>query len=235
MQPKTSRAQTFAEAFLSCGGIETLLVLLQREAKAGDLDFFDSPENDDQDTSLHGSEVDQEDGVLESSDGRNVVSLEEKKLRSHIEKGAESISGKNRVDLEILEILSDYGDLSSGMSMERMISVQESFFAKNVGGINLSISADNARNNAYNFDKIDGIVVGVIKLLGILVASGHVKFNSNNSLPVVTSSAGLPDTGGSMFDDKVSLLLFALHKAFQAAPRRLMTTNVYTALLAASV
>ncbi|CAO2834959.1 unnamed protein product [Amaranthus hypochondriacus] len=235
VQPKTSRAQTFAEAFLSCGGIETLLVLLQREAKAGDLDFFDSPENDDKDTSLHGSEVDQEDGVSESSDGRNVVSLEEKKLSTHIEKGAESISSKNRVDLEILEILSDYGDLSAGMSMERMISVQESFFAKNVGGINLSISADNARNNAYNFDKIDGIVVGVIKLLGTLVASGHVKFNSNDALPVVTSSAGLPDTGGSMFDDKVSLLLFALHKAFQAAPRRLMTTNVYTALLAASI
>ncbi|KAJ6710029.1 BEIGE/BEACH-RELATED [Salix koriyanagi] len=38
-----------------------------------------------------------------------------------------------------------------------------------------------------------------------------------------------------MFDDKVSLLLFALQKAFQAAPNRLMTTTVYTALLAASV
>ena len=45
----------------------------------------------------------------------------------------------------------------------------------------------------------------------------------------------LPDGGGSMFEDKVSLLLFALQKAFQAAPNRLLTSNVYAALLGASV
>ncbi|XP_021717343.1 BEACH domain-containing protein C1-like isoform X3 [Chenopodium quinoa] len=87
------------------------------------------------------------------------------------------------------------GYLSTWRSVERMASASEIFVAKNVCGINLSISADNARNNAYNFDKIDG-VVGIIKLLGNLVASGH---------------------------------------AFQASPRRLMTANVYTALLAASI
>ena len=96
-----------------------------------------------------------------------------------------------------------------------------------------SISADNARNNAYNIDKSDCIVVGIIKLLGILVKSGYLKFNFNAPSPDVPGIAGL--AGGSMFDDKVSLLLFALQKAFQAAPRRLMTSNVYKALLAASV
>lgn len=39
VQPNTYRAHTFAEAFISCGGIETLLVMLQWEAKAGDQTF----------------------------------------------------------------------------------------------------------------------------------------------------------------------------------------------------
>ncbi|XP_021856517.1 BEACH domain-containing protein C2 isoform X2 [Spinacia oleracea] len=232
VQPKASRAQTFADAFISCGGVETLLVLLQHEAKAGDHDIFDSPiEINEKGSLVHEFEVDHDNGVSEGSGGTKVESLEEKKLTSEGEQGAESLSSKNSTDLEILDVTSD---LSARMSVERTMSV-ENFFAKNVGGINLSISADNARNNAYNFDKTDGVVVGIIKLLGTLVASGHVKFNSNSSLPIDTGGAGLPDRGGSMFDDKVSLLLFALQKAFQAAPRRLMTANVYTALLAASI
>ena len=43
------------------------------------------------------------------------------------------------------------------------------------------------------------------------------------------------DGNGTMFDDKVSLLLFALHKAFQATPRRLMSSKVYAALFGALV
>nr|KYP64267.1 Neurobeachin-like protein 2 [Cajanus cajan] len=112
VQPNTSRAHTFAEEFLACGGIETLLVLLQKEAKTGD----------------------------------------------------------------------------SG-------------------------------------------------LLGALVASGHLRFGSGAG-PDTTSNllgVGLHDKGGTMFEDKVSLLLYALQKAFQAAPNRLMTNNVYTALFAASI
>lgn len=236
VQPKASRAQAFADAFISCGGLETLLVLLQREAKAGDQDMHEPPiENVEKDSLVHGSELAHEDGILASSDDRSAESLEEKVISSQGEQETESLSSKNRADLEILEDTDDYSDRPTSMSVERMKSASENFFAKNVGGINLSISADNARNNAYNFDKIDGIVVGIIKLLGILVASGRLKLNSNGSLPGAIGSAGLPDTGSSMFDDKVSLLLFALQKAFQAAPRRLMTTNVYTALLAASI
>ncbi|XP_028776828.1 BEACH domain-containing protein C2 [Neltuma alba] len=83
----------------------------------------------------------------------------------------------------------------------------------------------------------DGIVVGIIALLGALVASGHLKFDSH-AAPDTTRNllgVGLQDGGGTMFDDKVSLLLFALQKAFQAAPNRLITNNVYTTLLAASI
>ena len=108
---------------------------------------------------------------------------------------------------------------------------------KNLGGISLSISADNARNNVYNVDNNDGIVVGIIGLLGALVASGCLKFGSRVSSEMTSSLFGgaLNDAGGSMFEDKISLLFFALQKAFQAAPNRLMTSNVYTALLGASV
>ncbi|MCI30385.1 hypothetical protein A2U01_0051594, partial [Trifolium medium] len=109
--------------------------------------------------------------------------------------------------------------------------------SKNLGGISLSISADSARRNVYNIDKSDGVVVGIIGLVGALVASGQLRFVSRSG-PDTTSNlygVGLHDRGGTMFEDKVSLLLYALQKAFQAAPNRLMTNNVYTALLAASV
>nr|KAJ0187149.1 hypothetical protein LSAT_V11C900489220 [Lactuca sativa] len=38
-----------------------------------------------------------------------------------------------------------------------------------------------------------------------------------------------------MFEDKVSLLRYALQRAFQAAPNRLMTNNAYLALLGVSL
>nr|KYP56218.1 Neurobeachin-like protein 1 [Cajanus cajan] len=110
VQPNTARAHSFAKAFLACGGIETLLVLIQREAKDGESDVLDS-----------------------------------------LSKNPEF--QKNETD-------------------------------------------DTTRN-----------------LLGV----------------------GLHDGGGTMFDDKVSFLFYALQKAFQAAPSRLMTNNVYRALLTASI
>ncbi|KAL0379627.1 UNVERIFIED_CONTAM: BEACH domain-containing protein C2 [Sesamum angustifolium] len=52
VQPNVSRAQTFAEAFISSGGIETLLVLVQRETKAGDHDVPELLTEDDEALSL---------------------------------------------------------------------------------------------------------------------------------------------------------------------------------------
>ncbi|KAF1898306.1 hypothetical protein Lal_00033073 [Lupinus albus] len=126
---------------------------------------------------------------------------------------------------------------SPDVNNDRMTLPSEIPSIKNLGGISLSISAENARKNVYNADKNDGIVVGIIDLLGALVASGHLRFGSHAG-PGTTSnvlSVGTQDGGSSMFEDKVSLLLYALQKAFQAAPNRLMTNNVYTALLAASI
>lgn len=228
MQPNTSRAQTFAEAFIACGGIETLLVLLQREVKAGDVsdpEVITTPET----SFFHESGVDSGDGVPERILDGDIGAVEEEKL---------NVPEKDW-QFESTEIggVRHFGAASPGVRIERMLSISESSFVKNLGGISLSITADNARNNVYNVDKRDGIVVGIIGLVGALVASGHLKFDSFSPSDATTNilGSGLPDGGSSMFDDKVSLLLYALQKAFQAAPNKLMTNNVYTALMGASV
>ncbi|KAL9228969.1 hypothetical protein vseg_004493 [Gypsophila vaccaria] len=227
VQPNASRAKNFADAFISSGGVETMLVLLQREAKAGDPDSLDPL--------VENNESADDCGVSESNDDNKLESSEEKKPTSESKLDVEQLGISKTVDLDLLDGDDEFDDVSTGMIMERTTSVADNLFLKNVGGINLSISADSARNNVYNFDRSDGIVVGIIKLLGTLVTSGQLKLKTSGSLPDVTSSTGVPYSSGSMFDDKVSLVLFALQKAFQAAPRRLMTTNVYTALFAASI
>ncbi|GAB2271630.1 BEACH domain-containing protein C2 [Dionaea muscipula] len=238
VQPKASRAQTFAGAFLSCGGVETLLVLLQRAAKEADQGTFDSSiETDDECLSIHGSELTKESRVIGQGEDVDAESTEEHNRRATEKVSESEPCSQNSADILQFNTGSGFISACDGMPMERMASASENFLVKSVGGINLSISAYSARNNVYNIDKSDGIVVGIIKLLGSLVSSGYLKFESNAS-PDATGSlfgGGLHDSGGSMFDDKVSLLLFALQKAFQAAPRRLMTQNVYIALLGASI
>ncbi|XP_034709172.1 BEACH domain-containing protein C2 isoform X2 [Vitis riparia] len=227
VQPNTSRAHTFADAFISSGGIETLLVLLQREVKAGDRSVLESPIKNAESPPVQESELDSFCGVSEVNQGDNEASLEEKERVSYeIDCEPESISIGGRKLF-----------VSTGTHIERMASLSENPFLKNLGGISFSISADNARNNVYNVDKSDGIVVGIIGLLGALVSSGHLKFGSSTPADMTSNIVvnELHEGGGTMFNDKVSLLLFALQKAFQAAPNRLMTSNVYTALLGASI
>lgn len=219
VQPNTSRAHTFAEEFLACGGIETLLVLLQREAKAGDSGVLES------------LSMNPESQKTEIAGGNEMIK-ESQKDEGLKEKSEAIIQDNDQGSISV-----DSGsspDPSSDVNSDRIFEITS---AKNLGGISLSISADSARKNVYNADKSDGIVVGIIGLLGALVASGHLRFGSRAG-PDTTSNllgVGLHDKGGTMFEDKVSLLLYALQKAFQAAPNRLMTNNVYTALLAASV
>ncbi|KAK6918481.1 Neurobeachin/BDCP, DUF4704, partial [Dillenia turbinata] len=215
VQPNTSRAHIFAESFISCGGIETLLVLLQREAKAGDHSSPESARKNDDGLSVQESREESGSMLLEKSEGDDLGTPEDKELSSSSEKSIAALTG---------------------MGIERRGSVSEAPFVKTLGGISFKISADNARNNVYNVDRSDGIVVGIINLLGALVTSGHLKFESNGPSDTASNfiGSGLHE-GGTMFEDKVSLLLFALQKAFQAAPNRLMTSNVYMALLGASI
>ncbi|KAL7108777.1 hypothetical protein ACP275_06G135100 [Erythranthe tilingii] len=217
VQPNKSRAQTFAEAFISCGGIETLLVLLQRETKAGDCDVPEALAEHDE---ALASNTDVDDSEVASS-----------KI-GHSDGGS-----LERRDLNLQENAPETENFTGPIvsNIERMSSISENPFNRNLGGISYSISAENARNNVYNIDKSDGIVVGIINLLGALVISGHLKFDSPPLLDVKNNILDMLEGGGTMFDDKVSLLLFGLQKAFQAAPNRLMTCNVYTALLAASI
>ncbi|XWS45971.1 hypothetical protein CRYUN_Cryun14cG0025000 [Craigia yunnanensis] len=227
IQPNTTRAQTFAEAFMGSGGIETLLVLLQREAKADDHHIPETCTKADESLSVQRSEPELDSGGRVPEGSQDEGSLKER----------DQISQKKDFESQPLDGGSGLVAVCPSVEMERMSSVSEKKIMKNLGGINLSISADNARNNVYNVDKNDGIVVGIIGLLGALVAFGHLKFGSLVSSEMTSSHFGgaLNDAGGSMFEDKVSPLLFALQKAFQAAPNRLMTSSVYTALLGASI
>lgn len=223
VQPNASRAHTFAEEFLACGGIETLLVLLQREAKAGDSAVMESFSKN------HELEKTEIDGSNENAE------------RSQDDEGSEDKSETNLLDndkrSQSVDSSNSPGPSSPDINSDRMAFTSEIPSVKNLGGISLSISADSARKNVYNIDKSDGIVVGIIGLLGALVASGQLRFVSRAGPDTTSNIYGVEihDRGGTMFEDKVSLLLYALQKAFQAAPNRLMTNNVYTALLAASV
>ncbi|KAM3397586.1 BEACH domain-containing protein C2 [Capsicum galapagoense] len=224
VQPNMSRAQTFADAFLSCGGIETLLVLLQREVKIGDCDDLSSLDHKATAASAQETELDSEaHGPMGSSEvGETGFTIERETSLNAMESVSESFNGAGAT-------------ISTRSTIEKMQSIPENAFLKNLGGISFSISPENARNNAYNVDRSDEIVLGIINLLGALVSSGYLKFDTH-ALPDMTNNLlGLLEGGGTMFDDKVSLLLFALQKAFQAAPNRLMTSRVYTALLGASI
>ncbi|KAI3444662.1 hypothetical protein Pfo_001327 [Paulownia fortunei] len=218
VQPNMSRAQTFAEAFISCGGIETLLVLLQRETKAGDHDVPELLTELDEALSSAKTDVDIAEGASAEIGHGDRGSLEREDLNLH-----ENASEPENYSCPTVS------------NIERMSSITENPFLRNLGGISYSISAENARNNVYNVDKSDGIILGIINLLGALVISGHLKFDAPAPLEVTSNLLGLLEGGGTMFDDKVSLLLFGLQKAFQAAPNRLLTCSVYTALLAASI
>jgi hypothetical protein len=228
VQPNISRANMFAQSFISSGGVEALLVLLQREAKAGNNHILDNPgatlsefdvrSSGGSDTRATSGEVYQQDDEIESAERHESI--------VHAEDAGQEATNTNSASFKML-----------GENIGRKISNSENQLLKNLGGINFSITADNVRNNVYNVDKGDGTVVGIIHILGALVASGHLKFASSASNPNLPG--GLLTTvhqeGNTTLEDRVSLLLFALQKAFQAAPRRLMTANVYMALISAAV
>lgn len=224
-QPNTSRANMFAQAFISGGGVEALLVILQREAKAGDTNTLDT-------CSVHdGNSV-----PVVNSESKDAAFLDsEVELDS---KDADTKQDKAESGSPEDVISSDDNTAPVSSSIERTVSTPENQLIKNLGGISFSITADNVRNNMYNIDDGDGIMIGIIHILGTLVTSGHLNL-AINTMPSVMQSSIITSTvsedGSSMFDDKLALLLFALQKALESGPRRLMTSNVYMALIAAAV
>jgi hypothetical protein len=241
VQPNAARAQMFAEVFITSGGIETLLVLLQREAKTGEDNVLamgrsgkrsstdpseKSPYNESGsvkqlDSNPHDNEIGFD---LPGPDGNSVEDDNVGSLNVPESVRQEKEHGSTPVVCD-----SDSVSISNSINTERL--------SAEIGGISLSISADSARNNVYNVDNSDAVVVGIIRLIGALISSGHLTFDFDARSDVTSNilGSGLHENGGTMFDDKVALLLFALLKAFQAAPNRLMTDNVYTTLLGASI
>ncbi|XP_057852146.2 BEACH domain-containing protein C2 isoform X2 [Cryptomeria japonica] len=239
VQPNTSRATMFAETFIYCGGIEMLLALLQKEAVAG------------------------EGTVLECSRKKNMRNIERKqsdhmggiltvegKQDGYLSRSNSECTKENIINDQVEDELKQIGVKSSGSDQsstkaigsadsQKMSSAKESFTGRSVGGISFSITADSARNNFNNVDSGDGVVVGIVSLLGALVAGGQLKFSSSTTsvapLPGVHSGSTLSDEINYSSSASNSLLLFALQKAFQAAPQRLMTNTVYAALLGAVI
>ncbi|BAS80158.1 Os02g0663300 [Oryza sativa Japonica Group] len=219
VHPNTSRANVFAQSFISRGGVEALLVLLQREAKSGDNNISDScivPQN-----SLWNA----------GSDPKSISSDLDLKTTA----GEANCNGHKTQPLEHHEPPCHEGSTEPGFSSKWCLLKNQ--FLKNLGGIDFLNIADNVQNDIYNIDNGDGVLVGIVHVLGALVASGHLKFNLPAAKPKLPSSFLTTSNGegNSMFEDRVSLLLFAMQKAFQAAPRRLMTRNVYKALFSAVI
>ncbi|KAL5215610.1 hypothetical protein ABZP36_007011 [Zizania latifolia] len=227
VQPNVSRANMFAQSFISSGGVEALLVLLQREAKAGNCNILDNSDailsetdvlrNDGSDTKSASGGAESQDDQTQSVEHHEFILCEGTELEA---------TSTNDMPCEIL-----------GSSIGRKLSISENQLLKNLGGTNFSITVDNVQNNVYNVDKGDGIVVGIIHILGALLALGHLKFASSVGNPNLPGGllTTVHEDGNTMSEDRVSLLLFALQKAFQAAPKRLMTVNVYMALISAAI
>ncbi|KAH0882382.1 hypothetical protein HID58_058478 [Brassica napus] len=240
VQPNAARATMFAEVFITSGGIETLLVLLQREAKTAEGNILAgksetrslSDQSEKRQFNESGSvkqlESDPHDNEINIDPcGPDGNSFEDDNVGSLNESESAQQEKEDKSAPVICD--SDSASVSNFINTERISS--------EIGGISLSISADNARNNVYNVDNSDAVVVGIIRLIGALISSGHLTFDLGGRSDVTSNilGSGLHENGGTMFDDKVALLLFALLKAFQAAPNRLMTDNVYTTLLGASI
>ncbi|KAK3158666.1 hypothetical protein QOZ80_2AG0140040 [Eleusine coracana subsp. coracana] len=216
--PNISRAHIFAQSFISRGGVEALLVLLQREAKSGDNNIFGS------------CNVPQNSALWNGSGNSNNRDLDLKAPNSEGNFKDQGIQSVEHHEPTFHEASTEVGSTSKWCLLKGQ-------FLKNLGGIDVKHISDNVENNIYNVDNGDGVLVGIVHILGALFASGHLTVASPTARPklpsgFLTTSNG---EGNTMFEDRVSLLLFALQKAFQAAPRRLMTRNVYRALISSVV
>ncbi|CAK9224782.1 unnamed protein product [Sphagnum troendelagicum] len=254
VQPNTARAAVFAETLLANGGVEMLLTLLRREAESPDMPANLSSSDPDLKSNpefrkIQNGSNEQANAEQESSNGH--VNIDDESVNNGSTAGvtgdlltaqppADSpvvkIGGGDhrQLPLPVLEVVSVARTRSSASKLRS---------AGNLGGIGLSISADRVRNKFRNVDMFDGIMVGIVSLLGALVARGHLKvmsFAMAAKQPVLHSSgSGTTLSGGEgsspgLVAGSVVWLLYALEKAFQSAPRKCLTDNVYAALLPAA-
>ncbi|XP_044420246.1 BEACH domain-containing protein C2 isoform X2 [Triticum aestivum] len=219
VHPNSTRAHMYAQSFISRGGVEALLVLLQREAKSGNNNTFNNYDVPQNAAKWNGS------SQSKSTNSRSLL------------KPASSEANCNRETPSVDSHESPSHDGNSEPVSTSKWRLLKNQFLKNRSGMDLPSITDNVQNNVYNIDNGDGVLVGIVHILGALVASGHLKFASLIAKPKLPSGflTTANGEGNTMFEDRVSLLLFALQKAFQAAPRRLMTRNVYRSLISAVI
>ncbi|KAI0489294.1 hypothetical protein KFK09_029136 [Dendrobium nobile] len=227
VQPNSARADAYAQSFISCGGIDAFIFLLQRETKIKDDDKLpdkSSFQNADKASVQSAFENGGGEESLEKPviDYDKLDSLKQKETdlhEKHIHRGLNSYGNDIKCPLET--------NIEGSRTSESQIS-------NAIRSNSLSVTSESVFIfNSHNIDNGDGIVVGIIKLLGAIVSSGYLKIEQSHilsNLPDKTQSSGL---GSVISGDMISLLLFAFHKAFQAAPFRLMTNNTYVALLSA--
>ncbi|KAH6559664.1 hypothetical protein KP509_1Z002100 [Ceratopteris richardii] len=250
-----SRASFFAENFVRFGGIEMLLALLQREYEVGEIPhYMQFLERQKAEVGMtHGksfeshtfkSAVDvHEDSVLDQVESANEVVREPSDGADKLEAGSK-LQASNSVS--VLEPLAGTGSqiregVLTSPSSEGDIQAAGILPNRNIGGIGLSITADSAKNNFRNIDRGDGIVVGIIGLLGALITGGYLKLSTipsslwSSGATLAPSAHEVAEHGGTTDVDRSLWLLYALQKAFLSAPKRLLTDSTYEALLAAVV
>lgn len=242
VQPNTAKAGIFAETLLASGGVEMLLTLLQREVELGERPSLVAPGDAENKT---GSDMqDTQQGVLEKTNGnKNDLAVDAKASGD-----AENVDNKGKLSYlmtsKFLDVsgLLDQDNRQWPLPTQEVVSVARSSAQRgaNLGGISISISADTARNKFRNVDSGDGIMVGIVSLLGALIGRGHLKAMSSTlaasqPVPKMVANPVLGEGFPGASATAVVWLLYALEKAFQAAPNRQMTVNVYAALLPAVI
>lgn len=249
MQPNTSKAAAFAETLLASGGVEMLLSLLRRETEFEEaLSSASSNSGPNLKTSQDGSDdLVVPDEEVHNGNVENIVGTDSQgsKIAGEPE---ELPSPRSPPVLHIHKAVID-DDTQLPLPTKTVLSVARSRSAAhksraggNLGGIELSISADRVRNKFRNMDFSDGIMVGIVSLFGSLVSGGHLKVmrfgTAASQLPTTSAASGNNVAGegpAGVASAAVVWLLYALERAFQASPRRLLTVSVYAALLPAVI
>ncbi|CAM6090221.1 unnamed protein product [Calypogeia fissa] len=244
VQPNSSRASVFAETLLSCGVVEMLFLLLKREADAGETYAGVTSSDDSVTASRLRSESHAKSSGLDNS-GDHKKDGEESNFPKDVATGVpvvelDASSSPSRKSIEVNpQTLAEMS--RSWFPSLRMDGAGERKYAgRNLGGISLSISADSASNNFRNMGTGDGIMVGIVSLVGALIAGGFLKlvsFSSAAALSPGTSSLG-PASSIEGLGIAVGIgtwMMYAIRNAFQAAPKRLLTDNVYSVILFAVV
>ncbi|KAG0583972.1 hypothetical protein KC19_3G176400 [Ceratodon purpureus] len=246
VQPNTAKAGIFAETLLASGGVEMLLTLLQREAEFGERPSlgesrtFKYRQPGDAGNGVRSEFPGSQQGVLEkTSSNENGPVVESGDVQNADNKKLNYLTTSKFLDVSGLL---DQENRQWPLPTEEVVSVARSSVQRgaNLGGISISISSDRARNKFRNVDSGDGIMVGIVSLLGALIGRGHLKAMSatlaaSQPVPKMVPNPVLGEGFPGASATAVVWLLYALEKAFQAAPNRLMTANVYAALLPAVI